>query len=166
MGYLEDMFSLAQVAGAATYALKSTGGILSAIIPAQKVIEKMSPPIPLWKLAAAAGPYVKLAALSGAAAVGLGAYGSHREYPEAESRSLDRRQVFETANRYHYIHTLAMLSLPFCRAPYLGAIFFMSGMIMFCGSCYYYAFTGDRNYRSITPVGGVCLIVGWLSMCI
>ena len=32
---------------------------------------------PLWKLAANAGPFVKIAALNGAAAVILGAYGSH-----------------------------------------------------------------------------------------
>ena len=32
---------------------------------------------PLWKLASATGPYIRLAALSGASAVMLGAYGSH-----------------------------------------------------------------------------------------
>lgn len=37
----------------------------------------MAPPVPLWKLAAASGPYVKFAAISGAAAVILGAVGSH-----------------------------------------------------------------------------------------
>lgn len=35
------------------------------------------PPTPLWKLAADTGPHMKLAALSGAAAVMLGAYGAH-----------------------------------------------------------------------------------------
>lgn len=39
------------------------------------------------------------------------------QYPEAKGVNL--RQVFETANRYHYIHTLAMLGLPLCRTPYL-----------------------------------------------
>lgn len=38
---------------------------------------KMPPQIPLWKLAAASGPYVRLAALNGAIAVMLGAYGAH-----------------------------------------------------------------------------------------
>jgi len=40
---------------------------------------KMVSPVPLWKLAAATGPYVRLAAISGAAAVILGAIGSHSE---------------------------------------------------------------------------------------
>ncbi|KMR01402.1 hypothetical protein RF55_953 [Lasius niger] len=44
-----------------------------------KVEIKMAQPVPLWKLAAASGPYVKLAAISGAAAVILGAVGSHNE---------------------------------------------------------------------------------------
>lgn len=37
----------------------------------------MAEPLPLWKLAVNTGPYVKLAAISGAAAVILGAVGSH-----------------------------------------------------------------------------------------
>lgn len=40
----------------------------------------MAEPIPIWKLAAASGPYVKFAALSGAMAVVLGAIGSHSNY--------------------------------------------------------------------------------------
>jgi len=38
---------------------------------------KMVLPVPLWKLAANTGPYVRLAAISGATAVILGAIGSH-----------------------------------------------------------------------------------------
>ncbi|XP_078051603.1 transmembrane protein 256 homolog isoform X2 [Augochlora pura] len=118
----------------------------------------------LWQLAAEAGPYVQLAALSGAAAVGLGAYGAHRNYP-GESK-INQEKTFETANRYHFIHTLAMLSLPLTRRPLVGAVFFTSGIILFSGTCYYYAFTGNHDYRRYTPIGGVCLIIGWLSMCI
>jgi len=40
---------------------------------------KMVSSIPLWKLAATTGPYVRLAAISGATAVILGAIGSHSE---------------------------------------------------------------------------------------
>ncbi|CAL7950016.1 unnamed protein product [Xylocopa violacea] len=122
------------------------------------------PPVSLWKLAASSGPYVRLAALSGTAAVILGAYGSHRMYPEYNKT--DQKQVFETASRYHFIHTLAILGLPLCRAPFLAATFLLSGIILFSGTCYYYAFTGDKQLNKLTPVGGVCFIMGWLSMCI
>lgn len=37
----------------------------------------MIPPEPLHKLASSTGPFIRVAALSGAAAVILGAYGSH-----------------------------------------------------------------------------------------
>ena len=39
-----------------------------------------NPPPQLYKLASADGPFVKLAALSGMAAVVLSAYGSHSKY--------------------------------------------------------------------------------------
>ncbi|XP_076762410.1 transmembrane protein 256 homolog [Xylocopa sonorina] len=125
---------------------------------------KMPPPVPLWKLAASSGPYVRLAALSGATAVILGAYGSHRSYPEHSK--IDQKQVFETASRYHFIHTLALLGLPLCRAPFLAATFLLSGIVLFSGTCYYYAFTGDKQLNRLTPMGGICFIMGWLSMCI
>ncbi|XP_076667039.1 transmembrane protein 256 homolog isoform X1 [Andrena cerasifolii] len=150
--------------GATSYAWGTVTAIKDYISPPSKVQIIMAPPVPLWKLAVATGPYVRFAGLSGAAAVILGAYGSHRQYPKAKEVNL--KQVFETANRYHYIHTLAMLGLPLCRTPYLAATFLISGTVLFCGTCYYYAFTGDKQYSKLTPIGGVCLIIGWLSMCI
>lgn len=70
---------------------------------------------PLWKLAAETGPYVRIAAVMGASAVILGAYGAHRTYPKDKEQEL--RVVFETANRYHFFHSLAILGLPLCRNP-------------------------------------------------
>ncbi|XP_015433305.1 PREDICTED: transmembrane protein 256 homolog [Dufourea novaeangliae] len=163
-----ELFS--PVASAASYFWNTAGSVTTNLIRGSPKVEiRMAPPIPLWKLASATGPYVRLAALSGAAAVALGAYGSHRKYPQEqdpENKLLDHKQIFEIANRYHFIHTLAVLGLPLCRAPFLGAMFLMSGMVLFSGSCYYYAFTGDKKFSKLTPIGGVCLILGWLSMCI
>lgn len=31
----------------------------------------------------------------------------------------EQRRIFETANRYHFIHTLALLGLPLCKFPAL-----------------------------------------------
>ncbi|XP_046414496.1 transmembrane protein 256 [Neodiprion pinetum] len=119
-------------------------------------------PVPLWKLAAATGPYVRLAAFSGALAVVLGAYGSHRQYPKETAR--DSMRIFETANRYHFIHTLALLGLPLCRASNVAGVFMVSGILMFCGPCYYFAFTSDKRFSKVTPFGGTCFILGWLAM--
>nr|XP_033337264.1 transmembrane protein 256 homolog [Megalopta genalis] len=150
------------IAGTASYILGTTGGVLTYVLPAPN--DPIVTMKQLWELAAQRGPYVQLAALSGATAVGLGAYGAHRKYPE--DKKVDQVQVFETANRYHFMHTLAILGLPLTRIPLLGAVFFMSGIILFSGTLYYYAFTGDGKYRRYAPIGGVCFIVGWLSMCI
>ncbi|KAJ8680592.1 hypothetical protein QAD02_016379 [Eretmocerus hayati] len=125
---------------------------------------KMVPPEPLWKLASATGPFVRLAALSGAAAVILGAYGSHKNYPDEKGQ--EQRRVFDTASRYHFIHTLALLGMPLCRMPYLAGTFMLSGIVLFSGTCYYYAFTGKRTYSRLTPIGGTCFILGWLGMMI
>lgn len=73
---------------------------------------------PLWQLAQEAGPFVRLAGLSGAAAVILGAMGAHRTFPETEAKD-DLKKIFETANRFHFLHTLALVTVPLCRRPYI-----------------------------------------------
>ncbi|KAJ8733902.1 hypothetical protein PYW07_014453 [Mythimna separata] len=118
---------------------------------------------PLWQLAQEAGPFVRLAGLSGAAAVVLGAMGAHRNFPEPETKE-DLRKIFDTANRFHFLHTLALVTVPLCRRPYIAGAFFVAGMSLFCGTCYYHAFTGDRCFRRLTPIGGSCLILGWVAM--
>lgn len=82
----------------------------------------MSPPIsiimekvPLWKLAAETGPFVRIAAIMGATGVILGAYGAHRKYPKDTPQDL--KAIFETANRFHFFHTLALFGVPMCRNP-------------------------------------------------
>jgi uncharacterized membrane protein YgdD (TMEM256/DUF423 family) len=42
--------------------------------------------------------------------------------------------------------------------------FLVLGMVLFCGTCYYRALTEKSDLRWLTPVGGTCLIVGWLAM--
>lgn len=51
----------------------------------------------------------------GATGVILGAYGAHRKYPKDSPQ--DFKIIFETANRYHFLHTLALLGVPLCRYP-------------------------------------------------
>ncbi|VVC88005.1 transmembrane protein 256 homolog [Leptidea sinapis] len=127
--------------------------------PPTTIVIKM----PLWELAQQAGPFVRLAGLSGAAAVVLGAMGAHRKFPETDTKE-DLKKIFETANRFHFLHTLALMTVPLCRRPYIAGAFFITGMGLFCGTCYYHAFTGERVLRRLTPVGGSCLILGWLAM--
>lgn len=129
------------------------------VTPPPPILIKM----PLWQLAQEAGPFVRLAGISGAAAVVLGAMGAHRTFPETDTKE-DLRKIFETSNRFHFLHTLALMTVPLCRRPYIAGSFFIAGMGLFCGTCYYHAFTGERKFRRLTPVGGSCLILGWIAM--
>ncbi|XP_020285629.1 transmembrane protein 256 homolog [Pseudomyrmex gracilis] len=149
--------------GAASYAWNTVASAPNYLGLRPKVDIIMAEPLPLWKLAANTGPYVRLAAISGAAAVILGAVGSHRHYPKDET-GVEKRRIFETANRFHFIHTLALLGLPLCKYPFVAATFFLSGIVLFSGSCYYTAFTDDLRFKRIPPFGGFCLILGWCSM--
>jgi len=44
-----------------------------------------------------------------------------------------------------------------------GALF-ISGTLIFCGTCYYNGLTGDKTFNKYTPTGGMLLIAAWMSM--
>ncbi|XP_069775930.1 transmembrane protein 256 [Narcine bancroftii] len=110
----------------------------------------------------AAGVFGRVAGLSGALAVGLGAYGAHG-YRRSD-RDDYLKELFETANKYHFLHSLALLGVPHCRKPLLAGTLLTSGMVMFCGSLYFQAITGDPTLTKAAPYGGTMLIVGWAAM--
>lgn len=108
-------------------------------------------------------------ALSGLLAVALGAFGAH-----ALRARLDpaRLEVFETAARYQLVHAVALLAIAALlargpsRAFSTGAALFAAGTVVFAGSLYALALTGVRAWGAVTPLGGACLIAGWLALSI
>jgi uncharacterized membrane protein YgdD (TMEM256/DUF423 family) len=44
-----------------------------------------------------------------------------------------------------------------------GALFTV-GIIVFSGSLYALSLTGTRLWGAVTPLGGVCLLAGWLTV--
>lgn len=104
--------------------------------------------------------FVRLAGLSGATAVALGAYGAHT----FNADKADMKKVYDTANFYHFIHTVALLAVPLSRKPVLTGALMVSGMTVFCGTIYYHALTEEKSLRKFTPYGGMLLIAAWLSM--
>merc|ERR1719346_802200 len=105
-------------------------------------------------------PFVRLAGISGAAAVSLGAYGAHNFSAEKQ----EMKKVYDTANFYHFVHTIALLAVPLSKRPALSGTLFLGGTTVFCGTIYYHALTENKDLRKYTPYGGVLLILGWLSM--
>ena len=56
--------------------------------------------------AAAAVGWQRLAGVSGAAAVGLGAYGAHG----LQGKDPTWKHIYDTASRYHLVHSAALLA--------------------------------------------------------
>jgi len=108
---------------------------------------------------------IRVSAIMGFLAVALGAFGAHalKEHLVA----LQLTNVWEKAVFYHLVHSVVMLLLAsrpmFARLPW---ILFFVGIIIFSGSLYVLAYTGVKWLGAITPIGGLCLLAGWLSLAI
>ncbi|QDA61356.1 DUF423 domain-containing protein [Hymenobacter jejuensis] len=112
---------------------------------------------------------IQLAALLGALGVGIGAFGAHGLRPMLEASG--RFDTFETAVRYQFYHTLALLAIgillqvrPELRALGTTAWLWLGGVIIFSGSLYTLCFTGITKMGAVAPVGGLLLIAGWISL--
>lgn len=113
------------------------------------------------------------ASLSGTFSVAFGAMGAHFLKGKISAESL---QVFETAVRYQFFHTFAVIAAALLSEkintylPGLAANFFIAGIILFSGSLYFLSLrslmdideTQVRWAGAITPFGGIAFISGWL----
>ena len=108
--------------------------------------------------------FLGLGALFALASVAAGAFGAH-----ALRGSLDAAQLatFETAARYQMYHALALVvaAWTYARWPVTTASIagwaFVVGILLFSGSLYTLVLTGQRWLGAVTPLGGVCFLVGW-----
>ncbi|CAF1289739.1 unnamed protein product [Rotaria sordida] len=105
--------------------------------------------------------FVRCAGLSGASAICLGVYGAH---VMRDNTSDDLRRLFELAQTYHLLHSVALLALPLVSRPMVTGSLFLGGLVLFCGPMYFHAIRNDTRFRRVTPYGGILLIAGWLSI--
>jgi uncharacterized membrane protein YgdD (TMEM256/DUF423 family) len=111
---------------------------------------------------------VVLGALSAFTAVGLGAFGAHA----LRSRlTPERAATFETGVRYQLAHALGLFVVVFLRtigpdhvAETIAGVLFVAGTVLFSGSLYVLALTGERRWGVVTPFGGLCFLAGWLAL--
>jgi uncharacterized membrane protein YgdD (TMEM256/DUF423 family) len=106
---------------------------------------------------------LRLAALAGFLAVALGAFGAHGlKTALAQNGTLP---VWQTAALYHLVHAAVLLALalrePVARLPFT---LFATGIVIFSGSLYVLALTNLKWLGAITPLGGICLLGGWLAL--
>lgn len=108
----------------------------------------------------------KIGALLAALAIGLGALGAHKLEPQLKADG--KFEVWKTAALYHLVHAVALYFLSTLKAqssdrPTLFASWlWFAGIILFSGSLYGLALTPWKVLGPITPIGGVCLIAGWI----
>jgi uncharacterized membrane protein YgdD (TMEM256/DUF423 family) len=104
-------------------------------------------------------------AVAAGLAVALGAFGAHGLKSRVAPEML---AVFETGVRYHMYHALALLAVGWAATRWpsssIGAAgwLFVAGILVFSGSLYAMTFTGARWLGAITPLGGLCFILGWV----
>ncbi|MBE0570847.1 MAG: DUF423 domain-containing protein [Ignavibacteriaceae bacterium] len=105
--------------------------------------------------------WIIISAVSGFTAVAIGAFGAHGL---REKLSAEMLEVYKTGVLYQFIHTIVLLILSltnFIKGK-LPSIFFLTGIILFSFSLYLYSTLGIRIFAMITPVGGVCFLIGWI----
>jgi uncharacterized membrane protein YgdD (TMEM256/DUF423 family) len=111
--------------------------------------------------------FLALGALSGALAVAAGAFGAHGLRGRL---SPDLMAIFETAARYHMYHALALIAVAAIatrlqgRGADVAGWLFVAGTVVFSGSLYLLALGGPRWLGAVTPLGGLCFIVGWVAL--
>lgn len=95
-------------------------------------------------------------------AVAFGAFGAHAL---RERISPEMLTIFQTGVQYQTMHALALLILGLAAPdrPWIrrACWLFVGGIVLFSGSLYSLALTATRAFGAITPLGGICFLVGW-----
>ena len=113
--------------------------------------------------------WLVVGAIAAATGVALGAFGAHALKSQVSG---DLLIVFETAVRYQMYHAFALIAVAWAaehspgRWINVSGWLFAIGIIVFSGSLYLMVFSGARWLGAITPIGGVCLILGWIALAI
>jgi uncharacterized membrane protein YgdD (TMEM256/DUF423 family) len=121
----------------------------------------------------ASGKLIRLAAIFGAAAVAIGAFGAHGLKPRLSDYQIS---IFEKGVQYQFYHALALLAVGILQQknaaqPWLARAgwLFVAGMVGFSGSLYLLACRdvlpfGVAWAGPVTPLGGLCFLAGWAAL--
>ena len=78
--------------------------------------------------------------------------------------------VYETGVRYQLIHAIALLAVGLAATHRpagrwsIPVALFAAGTVLFSGSLYALSLSGIRWLGAVTPLGGVCFLLGWLAV--
>lgn len=104
------------------------------------------------------------AATSGLLAVILGAFAAHGLKGKLAANLFS---AFETGVQYQFYHALALLLVALLYQQFPGkwllwsGYAMLAGIVLFSGSLYALALTQIKLFGPVTPIGGLCFIMGW-----
>lgn len=115
--------------------------------------------------------FLLISSLNGLLAVTLGAFGSHGLKTKISEQMLG---VWQTAVQYHFYHVFALLGVALLLQQQgitskwllVSGWGFGVGLLLFCGSLYWMALGGPKWLGPITPLGGLCFMIGWVSLAV
>lgn len=106
-------------------------------------------------------------AVNGFLAVAAGAFAAHGLEDRIPARGLE---IFQTGAHYHLTHALAIVAASLIpregartRAN-LAALLFTIGILLFSGSLYFLVLANSNALVLATPLGGICLLAGWVAL--
>lgn len=111
--------------------------------------------------------WILIGAILAGLGVAAGAFGAHALDGHVTP---ERVEVFATGARYQLAHGLALLfvGLAAGRAPdvlwTVAGWLFTIGSVVFAGSLYALVLTDTPWLGAVTPLGGVCLLAGWVAV--
>ena len=119
---------------------------------------------------------LQLAGFLGATGVTIGAFGAHYLKPTLVARGT--LESFKTGVQYQLIHAVAILALhtagnnrgtgtdASAATAATAARWWAVGVLLFSGSIYGLSLGGPRILGPVTPLGGMCMIAGWVTLLI
>ena len=109
--------------------------------------------------------FLAIGGLAMVAAVALGAFGAHALKARLSGEMLG---VWKTGVEYHVYHALGLLAVGWLAAQIPDSTLLkwsgwlmLAGIVLFSGSLYALALSGERWLGAVTPLGGVAFLVAW-----
>lgn len=109
---------------------------------------------------------LRVAALLGFLAIGLGAVGAHGALHDRMAAA-GELEHWRTAWSYHLPHAIVLAGLSFVHGAGGKWLLWswrclLAGVLLFSGSLYLLAYSQQAWLAHVTPLGGLSLMLGWL----
>ncbi len=117
---------------------------------------------------AAAKLFVSLGSLFALLAVIIGAFGAHGLKTRL---SVEMLALYQTGVQYHFYHALglvlvglALVHLPDSTSLRVSGWLMGAGIVLFSGSLYALALSGEKWLGAVAPLGGTAFIASWAAL--